>query len=108
MPIKSGLSPGEEEEDAEEAELSDESVVLAALDSNGQWPAIRPGIVHRLDKGTTGGAELPYLPLNIASLSVEFQYCRASCRDLWASICRGGKSRINKTRGICCAHAEDA
>ncbi len=92
MPFKFGLSPGEGEEDAEEAELSDESVVLAALDSNGQWPAIRPGIVHRLDKGTTGGAELPYLPLKISSLSVESRYCRPSRRDLWSSICGRGRA----------------
>lgn len=33
---------------------STQEVMLASLSPNGEMPTIRPGIVHRLDKGTTG------------------------------------------------------
>jgi len=41
--------------DGEEVPEEEEGIVLAPASLSGQsMPTIRPGIVHRLDKGTTG------------------------------------------------------
>ena len=50
---KIGSSTGSEEDDLLEAEDGEGAFQLGSL-PGGQQPVIRPGIVHRLDKGTTG------------------------------------------------------
>jgi hypothetical protein len=57
----------------EEVPEEEESIVLAPVSLSGQsMPTIRPGIVHRLDKGTTGRTLPSYRPPNTLKTGLFF------------------------------------